>query len=208
MSMPFERSMTGEPPILQFPAQPRVRRRINWHRVLPAAWRFTGWRCSSGRTFHPPRVTESDGMDKWVHLGAYLGLAILLSACWAVRRPATVQLWVKVVAVIALVGAFDEITQTLVGRDCELLDWCADVAGALGALAVIGYASIRRRNWSPPAAARAEPRRRGAFRTPQLHRITAAVSGDGSNSSASAAGISRCRSSGTIRSCASGRAAV
>ena len=130
MSMPFERSMTGEPPILQFPAQPRVRRRINWHRVLPAAlavyWlaMFVGTHVP-----HPPRVTESDGMDKWVHLGAYLGLAILLSACWAVRRPATVQLWVKVVAVIALVGAFDEITQTLVGRDCELLDWCADVAG-------------------------------------------------------------------------------
>ena len=55
------------------------------------------------------------------------------------------MLVVKIVSLLAVVGAFDEITQPLVGRDCELLDWCADVVGAVvGSGAVVGIAWLRR----------------------------------------------------------------
>jgi VanZ family protein len=47
-----------------------------------------------------------------------------------------------VLLILALYGAFDEQTQKLVGRHCDLRDWFADMAGA--ALAV-GLMMILRR---------------------------------------------------------------
>jgi VanZ family protein len=62
---------------------------------------------------------------------------MLAQLAWATRRSGWHTLnWqdlAKVVLVIALYGTFDEITQPLVGRSRELLDWLADLTGALTA---------------------------------------------------------------------------
>ncbi len=142
-----EPTVTADPPILQFPARPPIRRRIPWRRLLVAALVvYWGALVTGTHIPHPPRVTEADGFDKWMHLGAYLGLGVLLSAVCVTRRPASLQLAIRIVVVIAVAGALDEITQPLVGRDCELWDWCADLVGGLMATAaVVGYAASRRR---------------------------------------------------------------
>ena len=81
---------------------------------------------------HYPKAPQfgSDTADKFLHFGAYAGLGFLLCAC----RAATGRLrWLHVIGMIGLLavyGAVDEVSQTVVGRDCELGDWYADVAGA------------------------------------------------------------------------------
>lgn len=74
--------------------------------------------------------------DKILHLGAYAGLGFLLSAAltaYGLRRGTLII----TLALAALYGCFDELTQLLVrGRQAELADWAADVFGAgLGGVA-------------------------------------------------------------------------
>ncbi len=147
MSGQLEPAMVNDPQILPFPAQQVLQQRAGRNRLLTVVlviyWlgMFLGTHMP-----HPPRLTESDGVDKWMHFGAYLGLSLLLTSVLVLRRPASGLLVIKIVAILAAVGAFDEITQLLVGRDCEFLDWCADVIGAaLGSSLIVGFAIVRRR---------------------------------------------------------------
>lgn len=90
----------------------------------------------------PPWVS-----DKVLHFGGYFGLAALLAATFR-RRP----LW-TVVAVAAVYGAVDEITQPPFGRTADVWDWVAGVAGAvLGA--VVGRQFAGRIDSQPEASAR------------------------------------------------------
>jgi VanZ family protein len=89
--------------------------------------------------FAPPSDVPGSppGVDKLVHLGLFLSLA--LTARWAgVVRP---------VAAVALVvyAAVSEVVQGLdvVGRDASVADWCADVLGVLAGLLV--WAALARR---------------------------------------------------------------
>ncbi len=72
--------------------------------------------------------------DKLAHLAEYAGFGLLLSVAFGstFRR---VRRWVLLVVVVligAAVGALDETYQmTVPGRERELLDWVADVAGVL-----------------------------------------------------------------------------
>lgn len=73
--------------------------------------------------------------DKLLHLGAYAGLAFLMSAAltaYGLRRGTLLI----TLAVAATYGLIDEVTQLLVqGRHAEVADWAADVCGAgLGAV--------------------------------------------------------------------------
>ena len=89
---------------------------------------------------HIPRVPDAlilaEQGDKVLHLCGYGGLAVILLSWRASRGPVAFPtvglLWV----LIAGYGIFDETTQTLVGRDCELADWIADVIGTTLGLAV------------------------------------------------------------------------
>lgn len=75
--------------------------------------------------------------DKLLHAGAYFGLTTLVLI--AARRFGSLSTWrtyVKAAALALAYGAFDEITQPLVGRQCELFDWLADAAGVLAAVGV------------------------------------------------------------------------
>ena len=95
----------------------------------------------------PLRLAINNGYaDKLEHLAAFAGLNLLLLAVWSSRRSLGVWQFVQAVAVLGLYGAFDEISQIPVGRDCELLDWVADLVGALiGAVTFNVLAALVRR---------------------------------------------------------------
>ncbi len=105
---------------------------------------------------HSPRAPETAMQvnDKFLHFSGYCGLAFLLVCWWrAARRTATqrpIRILFTVVAIAAVYGALDEITQIPVGRDCSFYDWLADVSGAFtGALlATLAFAAWA---WMRPA---------------------------------------------------------
>ena len=68
-------------------------------------------------------------------------MAFLLALNAALRRRFSWRTAVAIVALLAAFGAFDELTQPLVGRDCDMLDWCADVTGTLLGLAAFRLAT-------------------------------------------------------------------
>ena len=87
---------------------------------------FTATHMPISTTIGPP-----DCGDKIAHFSGYLILAFLLATTWQLAggiltRRHLVFVWLAVIAY----GAFDEVTQIPVGRDCEFLDWVADAAGA------------------------------------------------------------------------------
>ncbi|MFO0789573.1 MAG: VanZ family protein [Pirellulales bacterium] len=85
----------------------------------------------------PTTVGPPEFGDKIAHFSAYLILAFLLATAWQLAGGilTTRHLVFAWLAVIGY-GAFDEITQIPVGRDCELLDWVADAAGSATGLAL------------------------------------------------------------------------
>jgi VanZ family protein len=71
-------------------------------------------------------------LDKMQHFGAFLVLAMLLCAAGAAWGAASWRLVAAVLGVVALYGVFDEVTQGLVRyREPEVLDWVADLVGAM-----------------------------------------------------------------------------
>ncbi|WP_397569632.1 VanZ family protein [Schlesneria sp. T3-172] len=78
--------------------------------------------------------------DKLIHFWAYAGLGILLMSYRSTQRACT---WLSVAGcwlLLALYGAFDELTQPLVNRNADLADWYCDIAGALVGLAMVKLA--------------------------------------------------------------------
>jgi hypothetical protein len=69
----------------------------------------------------PPALA---GSDKWHHVIAFAALTFPIS----VLRP--MWLWLAAPAFIAFGGAI-EIIQPYVGRDCDILDWRADIVGVI-----------------------------------------------------------------------------
>jgi VanZ family protein len=92
--------------------------------------------------------------DKGLHFCGYTGLGILLMSWRASRGRFVWKTPLLLWFLLAAYGAFDEVTQIPVGRDAEVNDWFADLAGAacgLGlALAIARWISIRRRERAPP----------------------------------------------------------
>ena len=101
-------------------------RRILW--TITACY----WGVLFTLTHIPPRhLPHGPGSDKLHHFAAYLVLAFLLGGTLWMVFPARRRLMPILVVLAAMAyGAFDEFTQIAVGRDCELNDWLADVAGA------------------------------------------------------------------------------
>ena len=102
--------------------------------------------------------------DKLAHMAEYTGFGLLLTvaARSTLRRVPRWLLMVGVVLIGAAVGALDELYQTTVpGRERELLDWVADVAGVLvgscAAMTLNSWMTSRRgRQGSPEAESRYE----------------------------------------------------
>jgi VanZ family protein len=89
----------------------------------------------------PPPVGVPNA-DKLVHFAGYGGLGLLFSLWRAVRHPWTWQRAAAVLGSIAAYGVVDELLQIPVGRDCDPLDWLADITGALGGILV--FSAIER----------------------------------------------------------------
>ena len=111
-----------------------------WHslrRYAIVALAFYWLLLFAGTHYPKPPNMGSETADKYLHFGAYAGLGFLLCA-W---RAATVRpRWLQVLGMIGLLaiyGALDEISQTIVGRDCQLGDWYADVAGAIVGIGLV-----------------------------------------------------------------------
>ena len=101
---------------------------------------------------NPPHAILSLGTsDKWLHLAAYLGLSFLLNLYGSLRRRWTWRQGLAVVALLALFGVLDEVTQIPVGRECDVFDWAADVAGSIGGVALFLVVSPlwRKPAWRP-----------------------------------------------------------
>ena len=85
----------------------------------------------------PSGVIPSGG-DKVLHFVGYAVFGVLLMGLRASLGPFQ---WTSVLGragFLACYGAFDEMTQKLVGRSADVADWCADMIGACcGLLAVV-----------------------------------------------------------------------
>ncbi len=106
--------------------------------VVLAVMLVTYWLALFVGTHIPiPKGFLQAGGDKVVHCASYAGLAVLLLGLRASRgsfgRRSVILRW----ALLAAYGAFDELTQLLVGRQGDVLDWCADILGALCGLALV-----------------------------------------------------------------------
>jgi VanZ family protein len=79
--------------------------------------------------------------DKLIHVIAYAGLALLLGIAWhvAVGR-LTPRHLCSAWAALVIYGAFDEWTQTPVGREASVADWLADALGAAIGLGIFACA--------------------------------------------------------------------
>jgi VanZ family protein len=100
-----------------------------------------------------PAAVESAASDKWYHFGGYAVLTLLLSARIVLSRSLTWKSAIATLCAIGLYGVVDEISQIPVGRDAEIADWCADIAGAAVGLCAIAVllAVMARRSARPKA---------------------------------------------------------
>jgi len=94
----------------------------------------------AGTHFPLPPGTLSGGMDKKIHFVAYAGLGFLLMAVHATRGLYSWKtVWICWLILVGY-GVFDEVTQPLVNRQCELYDWLYDITGAATGLLVVTLA--------------------------------------------------------------------
>jgi len=115
---------------------------LTWQIALVGYWVaiFVGTHIPGGTPLLP-----TDGWDKLAHFAALAGLAALLATTWQLAAGhLTLRHLCVVWFVVVLYAAFDEWTQTPVGRDASLWDWAADAIGALLALALFMW--LRRRS--------------------------------------------------------------
>ena len=101
---------------------------------------------------HPPEAISAGTIDKPIHVIAYAGLAFLVSLNWRLRHAFGWRQRIMILVLIAVFGAIDEITQIPVGRECDIIDWLADILGTVcGSLLFLATAALLR--WpalSPP----------------------------------------------------------
>lgn len=104
-------------------------------------WVFLGYWLAMFVATHLPRIGEVGRafpfphFDKVLHFCMFAGWMALCR--WLLRRPGGRpgrKAMVGVFLAGALYAAFDELTQSLVGRDTSLGDFLADMAGMLAAL--------------------------------------------------------------------------
>jgi VanZ family protein len=102
----------------------------------------------------PERLISPNVWDKGLHMAAYAGLTSLILLNMLLRGPLRWSRLAMVLAAVAVVGMFDELTQIPVGRNCDVLDLAADVTGALAATLAImlAVAAFRRPGTRLPRA--------------------------------------------------------
>ena len=89
----------------------------------------------------PDEVQQAHLLDKALHVLAYMILAFLL---WISVKPDCKVRWHKaavwqVLLAVALYGIIDEVLQGYWGRSCEVMDWVADLVGALTGCLILTF---------------------------------------------------------------------
>ena len=88
----------------------------------------------------PPAVLGEMG-DKYQHMLAFATLAVLARAGYPRAT------WLRITERLSFLGALIEVLQSIpaLHRDCDIMDWLADTASILAALAVV---ALIRRLWT------------------------------------------------------------
>lgn len=104
---------------------------------------FAGTHVPDVEEISPQALRQIPHLDKVAHFCLFAGW-MTLSSWVAASRSArlSARVYVGLFAAGALYGAFDELTQSLVGRDTSLGDYLADLAGMAAAIVV-------RLKWAP-----------------------------------------------------------
>ena len=84
-----------------------------------------------------PRLPYLVASDKVLHFAGFLLLSSLLLLTVAAFGAARTRRVVMVIFTVMVYAALDEITQPLTGRHASVLDWAADVAGALAGVVIV-----------------------------------------------------------------------
>jgi len=90
---------------------------------------------------HPPQAVEV-AVDKTLHFLGYAGYAAFLYIALGLSFPRLRFLWLIVPVLLGIWAALDELTQPYFGRDCDILDWRADMIGVCAAVAVLAMLRI------------------------------------------------------------------
>lgn len=112
-------------------------RRLLWG-VLIAYWLtlFT----STHAPIDPKLIVP--GKDKTLHIMGYSGLGVLFGLVFGTSTLHRFA-FLRALAILAIYAVFDELTQLLVGRHCDLYDWFADCGGiVIGLTAAWGLSRI------------------------------------------------------------------
>lgn len=88
----------------------------------------------------PSELPKTHVSDKVEHFAAYGLLTALLHLSLWPRRWSIPKLAAFVLLTVMAYGAFDELTQPLFNRACDLHDWYADTTGCLIVLSVMSIA--------------------------------------------------------------------
>ncbi len=94
----------------------------------------------------PREVAPLFAYDKVLHFIEYAGFAWLWGLLARVLFPGMLRgrIWLMIVLLAAVWGAFDEVYQGMIGRSQDLTDWIADVLGASVAQAIQEYLARRK----------------------------------------------------------------
>ena len=108
----------------------------------------------------PPEFLPAAEHDKIRH---YLGFGLLagilyltIAAARPLHSPPTIlrSIAIRVMLILMIYAAVDEVTQPPFGRTCDLLDWTADIAGAATAVIILEPLYLLHRKRHIPAAPR------------------------------------------------------
>jgi VanZ family protein len=106
-------------------------------------------------THVPVSLKTGPGGDKVLHFLAYTGLAFLMALVIGGHRPTWRAFALVLVATLAY-GGFDEFSQLLVGRHCDVWDFVADFLGTLLGLFAYWVVVVINKSWllarHPPKA--------------------------------------------------------
>jgi VanZ family protein len=90
----------------------------------------------------PDKIPKTNVSDKTEHLVAYGLLAAVVHLSLWPRRWPIIKLALGVIGVCMVYGVFDETTQPIVGRTCDIHDWLADITGAGTSILLMSLAMI------------------------------------------------------------------
>jgi len=141
-------------PLTSPPSAPRDPLLLRRFRQLMLALLACYWLMMFTGTHLPSPSVAMHTSDKLLHVLGFAGLGFLLGWWVGGNRPSW-RGFLIVLTVAAVYGAVDELSQSLVpGRSCDVMDWLADMTGAVIGLAGYRLSLSLLRSWASYSARR------------------------------------------------------